>query len=203
MMVENSGNNKINNLEIGTPYMLRNDGVLLECNAIHPSFLSFLGKDLQRHIDKEFDYTIVEWFINNTRNKVTLDKLNQLKHCKGMSIGEVEQLLKDLSRLTNQEFCRVRMSNIRLFGKTRDIYFRISSTNFNWHNYIWNVVYKYRDQIESVTICSEEDICEPEHIYYLSDGTPIDKLPTKQFIMAEGKITLLPRLNLLNKLRQI
>lgn len=190
---------KIDSLEIGTPYMLRNDGVLLDCGKLHPTTSTFQKKDLQKFIDKGFEYHLIDWFIESTKNKSTKDKLIELKRCKDPD--KVRKLVDELTALTNQEFCRVRMSNIRWWGFTRDIYFRITSVGFDWSDLIWKVVYEYRDQIESVTICQEVNSFAVEKVYYLSDGTPIDKLPTEEFIMAEGKITRFPNNSLFNRLR--
>ena len=42
-------------------------------------------------------------------------------------------------------------------GTSRDIYFRISSVNFNWNFIIYDIVEKYKDQLDNVTICEDSN----------------------------------------------
>lgn len=179
-----------NIIELGTPYMLRNDGVLLNCNLIHPGFVFIDKSQLQNYIDKKFDYNTLKWFINNSNNNETVEGINKLLNCENLSKLEIIKILIRLQKLTDEEFCRVRMSDLMWHGTSRDIYFRIASDKTDWSDLIWNVVYKYRNQIESVTICLETTDLTKMSVYCLSDGTSIDKLSTEEYLMSSGKIYL-------------
>ena len=48
--------------------------------------------------------------------------------CKG---NELYSILEQVSNDVNQEFCRVRTSNLKIGGDSNEIYFRISSNGFN------------------------------------------------------------------------
>ena len=45
---------------------------------------------------------------------------------------DIEAAFEKLSMDLNQEFCRARTSNLRWAGDSNEIYFRISSLEFNW-----------------------------------------------------------------------
>lgn len=178
-------------LELGTPYMLRHDGVLLNCNLIHPTFNYFLmtSDKMNIYIENKFNYGLVDWYKENTRNNLVIEKIDKLTTTK-LNIPESVKLIKEIVNLTEKEFVKVRMSNLKWSGKGRDIYFRITPSDFDWSDLIWKVVYEYRNQIESVTICEEDHTFTVNKVYCLSDGTPIDKLSTEEYLMTSGKIYL-------------
>lgn len=102
------------------------------------------------------------------------------------SIWSICDLVDDLNYRVNQEFCRVRTSDMYSdFGGTNDgcIYFRISSNRFNWFDLIWQLVYDNRKDYESVTIVRDEDTKHP----YKINGELIDHYPIKDFITLKGR----------------
>ena len=80
----------------------------------------------------------------------------------------------------NQEFCRVRAGGqYDSDGSLGDIYFRTSSTGFNWFNIIWEFVYNKRNEISTVTIVRDKESTGEEDIYY-------NKMPIDDFITLSG-----------------
>ena len=102
-------------------------------------------------------------------------------------INYVETTFEFLNLQTNQEFCRFITSNTITTSKnpSKDVFFRISSVNFNWFDLIWETVYNNRQWIESVTITSDRSAKGQDDIYVI-DGTLIKLLPTEDFINLSG-----------------
>lgn len=90
--------------------------------------------------------------------------------------------------LTNQEFCRVRTSNYRYKtgGDNGEIYFRISSTNENWFDLIWNICVKYSPSIDYITIMKDPQVFGKQFDYIEIQGTPINKMSLNDFLTIEG-----------------
>lgn len=161
-----------------TPYMLRNDGALLTCGDLHPyikmsnsaSYETNL-KTLNSHLD------FLDWFYKNSLNDETKELINEFKE------EPSEELMNLLNDLTNQEFCRVRTSNykVKYGGDNGQIYFRISSTGFNWFNLIWNVVNKFSNAIEEVTVMKDKQTFGGKEFDYY-----YDHIPTKDFLLLKG-----------------
>lgn len=103
------------------------------------------------------------------------------------SIKETIALLCKINADANQEFCRVRTSNIFWGGNNNDIYFRISSINFNWFNIIWELVYRNRDFISNVTIVKDSSKDEGTKYIYNYNGHIFNRMPTKDFLTLSGK----------------
>ena len=89
--------------------------------------------------------------------------------------------------MTNQEFCRVRTSNYRYRtgGNNGEIYFRISSTDFNWFDNIWMVCVTYCPSIEYITIMRDPQVFGKPFDYIEIKGNKINKFPIKDFIELE------------------
>lgn len=199
-------------LKSATPYMLRNDGKLLECGLLHPYFKYDIYKsdkaEIQRLINTDFQF--VDWFYNNTQYDTTkrdittfltliyfsdeysIDDKSKLepyidKECSqlGASVFDIEQLYEELNNTTNQEFCRVRTSSMRFGGNSNDIYFRISSVGFNWFNLIWKIVYENKSWISDVTICTDTQV-KGKLDFYLINGKKLNRLNIEEFISLPG-----------------
>ncbi len=98
----------------------------------------------------------------------------------------VEDLWEELNDNLNEEFTRVRTSHKNLpAGDSKDIYFRISSIYTNWFDTIWEVVYKYREWIESVTIVTDLQSRGKENFYILN-GQKTDHMSVENFINLKG-----------------
>lgn len=96
--------------------------------------------------------------------------------------------LKDLNNGCNQEFLRCRTGD-KFFGNNAqgDVYFRVSSTDFNWFDIIWKIVNDNKS-LSYVTI--ETDVqagrTEIPMFYQLNDGTKINRMPREEFLTASG-----------------
>lgn len=111
-----------------------------------------------------------------------------------VSIDYLKSILKDLFEevnfLVNQEFLRFRLSGpIAYIGNYNDIYFRVSSFDFDWFPYIWNVIYENRNIIDTITVMYDKQSGKVEGSsdkYYVLGGRLIKKLPTDEFLTLKG-----------------
>ena len=105
-----------------------------------------------------------------------------------MNFEIANKRLQELNNLTNQEFLRMRTGD-KFFGNYQpgDVYFRVSSTDFNWYNIIWGIIMK-NPKLERVTI--EYDVqsgkIDKPYFYELNDGTLIDRMNREEFLTAKG-----------------
>ena len=62
-----------------TPYMVRNDGVVLECGAIHPYILKDVTLPFSRNMESILSNNgrDVIWFAHNTRNKNLIELIRK------------------------------------------------------------------------------------------------------------------------------
>ena len=169
-------------LSITTPYMLRNDGELLTCGEIHPYIKSYRKESLEETLKYlDLHKSFLEWFYNNSLNEETKSLIK--------NFDRTEKTIDRLWYLTNQEFCRVRTSNYRykIGGDNGEIYFRISSENFNWFDLIWNTCVKFIHSIDYVTIMKDPQTFGKQFDYIIIRNNKINKFPIKEFIELEGE----------------
>ena len=172
-------------LDATTPYMLRNDGELLRCGDYHPYIKSYRNESLEEtkkylSLHKNF----LKWFYDNTLNEEIKELISNLHY--------TQEEIDRLWYLTNQEFCRARTSNYRYKtgGDNGEIYFRISSENFNWFELIWNVCVKYSPSIDYITIMKDPQVFGKQFEYIKIKGESMNKYPLKNFIELEGEPTV-------------
>ena len=180
--ITTSGLLESSSLDITTPYMLRNDGELLKCGDIHPYIKSYRKESLEETLKYlDLHKSFLDWFYNNSLNKETKDLIE--------NFDRTEETVERLWYLTNQEFCRVRTSNYRYKtgGDNGEIYFRISSENFNWFDLIWNVCVKYANSIDYITIMKDPQTFGKQFDYIKIGGEEMNKYPLKDFIELEGE----------------
>lgn len=166
----------LENIKLATPYMIRNDGKLIECSPMHP-YIKYFHENKEECIDKLSTKRLssLYWFYNNTNKdktketiEIILNYLFQHNLVDDVEINipvdtylpskeEIEDFINILNVDTNQEFLRMRTSSLLFGGNSRDVYFRISSIDFNWNFIIYDVVEKYRDQIDNITICEDSN----------------------------------------------
>ena len=189
-------------LQEHTPYMLRNDGELYTCGGMHPYVIYCCTED-NHVIDTLISFSDqVKWFYDHTQYEevkrniaIIVESLHRLgyeihldltndEYC--LDEGLLIEYIKTLSQACNQEFCRVRTSHLLWGGHGGDIYFRISSHDFNWFDAIWNVVYNNRDFITSVTISTDNASLGGTTRYYKHNGKTIYLMPTNEFITLNG-----------------
>lgn len=70
-------------------------------------------------------------------------------------------------------------------GEHGAIYFRVTSTNFNWFNIIWEFVYNNKNTINTITIERDEARTGSHEIYH-HGRFKFDHLPIEEFIMLQG-----------------
>lgn len=100
---------------------------------------------------------------------------------------DLELLGQELTMQTNQEFCRMRTSDLfSMNSGSHDVYFRIGSVDFNWFELIWQVVYENKNWITSVTISPDYNSKGKDKVYN-HNGVLIQHLPTDDFLTLSGK----------------
>lgn len=173
------------NLAITTPYMLRNDGALLECDSIHPYILMSVKSSLETNVKTLNGHPeFLEWFYDNTLQEKVKELIDEYKKTNNFD------LLEELNVLTNNEFCRVRTSNYKVpyGGDNGQIYFRISSNNnFNWFDLIYDVVLQY-ENIDYITIVKDAQAFKDvkDFDYYKIENVEINQLPIEEFLTIQG-----------------
>ena len=163
-------------------YMLRNDGELFECQ-FHP-YIVRGTKDTDDMVfaDNAFNTTALEWFLEHSNNSTVVDYIKKYLYEDTENIS----LLRKIDKLCNEEFCRVRTSNIKApYGYNGDTYFRIYPSGFNWFDLIWDIVNRNKNFITTVTICTDEQ-STGETIYYNHHGRSFNKMPVEEFITISG-----------------
>jgi hypothetical protein len=128
--------------------MLRNDGKLIECNLRYGNYHPYI---LQVYdIDNDIKSLVLdrlselEWFYENTNDEKTKEDIAILyksltnendfganNNTYIVKDDELRQFAINLNDRVNNEFCRVRTSNVKYGGSSNDIYFRISSVRVN------------------------------------------------------------------------
>lgn len=217
-LVENVHNGIIApSIKISTPYMLRNDGELLECGDYHPYIKYERQATSKRGIEvliNEKPY-FLEWAYKNTLQDTTIEdikflvksvqKVENYFHVDRERVNllvkefdaedsdfstipyDIENCFEAINDAVNQEFCRVRVSSLKGGGISREIYFRISSTGFNWFDAIWKVVYENRNFIENVTVVTDTQSRGGNLKTISSDGVELSHIPLMEFINLKGR----------------
>lgn len=166
-----------------TAYMLRNDGTLLTCGSVHPYLKPTFASSFEESINSPNFVPSINWYIQNTLNTHLRELLVMLQ------TQPTPQLLEQAWTASNDEFCRVRTSNIRYKygGDNGEIYFRISSTGFNWFDAIWKTVYQ-NPSIKYVTVVKDNQSTGSTGFnYYSVKGQELNKRPRQEFITLGGR----------------
>ena len=217
-LVENVHNGIITpSIKVSTPYMLRNDGKLLECGDYHP----YIKYERQATSKKGIEVLInekpyfLEWTYKNTLQDTTIEdikflvksvqKIEDYFHVNKERVDllvkefdaedsdfstvpyDIENCFEAINDAVNQEFCRVRVSSLKGGGISREIYFRISSTGFNWFDAIWKVVYENRNFIENVTVVTDTQSRGGSLKTISSDGVELSHISPMEFINLKGR----------------
>ena len=195
-------------LKKATPYMLRNDGELIECSPMHPYIRHVYDSD-EKCLNKLSTNRLwcLKWFFENTQkevtrknikivvkylvynNKVSDENLNTFEIGDGTYLSsddEIFDFIDIVKNDTNQEFLRVRTSNMLFGGNNNSIYFRISSVGYNWFDLIWNLIYRYRKGISDITVVKDSNTFGGKFTNYIVDGNNITNMPTDEFITLSG-----------------
>lgn len=165
-------------------YMLRDDGVLLECGKAHPYIKESPSLDFKNNLKHLIEETpeALDWFKENTNS----DKLKKLiEENAPLGLDMPEEAFNEINNLSNKEFCRVRTSNYKYAygGDNGEVYFRISDRNTNWFDPIWDVVVFNADNIKYVTILDDyQTFGDKVFNYYKSKLGDINKMPVNDFL---------------------
>lgn len=97
-------------------------------------------------------------------------------------------LIKLLNNAVNQEFLRYRFGGAYDTAEgSSDVYFRVSSTGFDWFSIIYEFVYKHANQISTVTVIRDPESTGTNGQYYNIGGQAADHMPIEDFITAKGR----------------
>ncbi len=100
---------------------------------------------------------------------------------------DVETLNLAVNSALNNEFTRVRAGGeVNSDASLGELYFRISSTGYNWFDIIWQFVYNRQRSVDTVTIKRDEE-ATGESTYYRHGNKIFDKMPVEEFIMMKGR----------------
>ena len=128
---------------------------------------------------EELYYPVSDDFVKSNASEIEF-AFEQVK-------DDFETYLKPLFVAMNQEFMRERIGGMyeTNYG-IKDIYFRISSTGFNWYNIIWQFVYDNKNRIDSVTIVRDAESTGEKDKYYTGNAGVYDHMPVEDFITESG-----------------
>ncbi len=200
---------------IPTAWMLRNDGVAIPCvqhiyadvkeidetlyaaewlykNTTNPNtqkivleFIISYGMQLDKTtpieaIKKDIQIKpyifLTEKFINSVADELLSSRC-----------GDLSELAKCVETMLNSEFTRTRYGGMyNTACDTTDLYFRISTNEFEWSYIIKSFISSLDALIETVTIVrDEESTGEINTFYRTKSGRTIDKMPLNDFMTAE------------------
>ena len=189
-------------IEPNKTYMLKKDGTLIDSGSYHPyiNLLNAMPKKANsiRRKDKYFvRLKDLVWFKQHIEDQ----KIKQIcsecyrkaySNSKGkketaMIKYDIEDFLK-LEDYTNEEFLKIRTSDIKFptGGDNGEIYFRVSSTQFNWFDLIWQVVIDNHQWIHSITIVRDITIGTKQEEYFIIDGHKTFQMCLNEFLTLPG-----------------
>lgn len=100
----------------------------------------------------------------------------------------VEELNVAVNSALNEEFVRARAGGeVNSDASLGEMYFRISSTGFNWFDIIWKFVYDRKSSVDTVTIKRDQEATGEESTYYRHGNKVFDRMPVDEFIMLKGR----------------
>ena len=111
------------------------------------------------------------------------EKLEELEDYSGSEINEP----------LNQEFMRVRYGGeYDTNSSNKEIYFRISSTGFEWNRVIDKFLSDFGRTVTMITIEKDAESTGSNNVYKTSKGVPIDRLPINSYWTEDdGRIPLI------------
>lgn len=119
-------------------------------------------------------------------DKLSLKKTDEVTNDK----EQILDIFNALNDDTNQEFCKVRVSSLKFGGSSNEVYFRISSINFNWFDLIWKVLMDNEAFVKDVTIVKDTQTFGGGYLPYTINGKKIEHMPVEDFLTLEGSPTV-------------
>lgn len=99
------------------------------------------------------------------------------------TIDTIINYFEQINSLTNQEFLRMRTGGEYTRNYTQDIYFRVSSIQFNWFDIIWQLVFENKTIIDKVTIETDRQSGKRAPFrYYVLGGEEVKRLDVNIFL---------------------
>lgn len=100
--------------------------------------------------------------------------------------GDIAELSKNVEMMLNEEFTRTRYGGIyNTLRGNQDLYFRISTDNFEWINIFRNFIENFNRHIETVTVVRDEESTGDINTFYKTkSGELINKMPLVEFMSA-------------------
>ena len=193
---------KVEALKSASPYMLRNDGKLLECGDIHPyvKYSYMDNKEAIKFIRSHPEN--LKWFYENTLNESTRDEIRTVASSieglspedfgvndqtyRALNPEEVEEFIDAVNDETNQEFLRVRTSGLRYGNEDPgSVYARISSLHYDWYPVLWDII-ENDPSIKSITVVKDSGTFGGRDLPVKVKGEPLDHMSRDEFLTFEG-----------------
>ena len=98
--------------------------------------------------------------------------------------GDISVLSSDVENALNNEFMRARYGGLyNTDKKSKDMYFRISSVNFDWGGIIYDFMKSHSSVIKTITIVRDEESTGVKDYYYRNhNGEEYRKYPISDFL---------------------
>lgn len=190
------GDSRSEGLRTATPYMLRNDGKLIECAPMHPYIMrAHESADILKLIKDGDDERVgaLRWFREHTGNDKLRETIDVVLRYFGIenidayksSDEEILDFVRQANNLSNQEFLRLRTSSMLYGGTDKSLYARISSVDFNWYPLLSELLLTHPG-IENITICKDSNTFGGRFEAYSINGVKCDHLPVDEFLCMRG-----------------
>lgn len=103
------------------------------------------------------------------------------------SSGDISELSKSVEMMLNEEFTRTRYGGMyNTLSDNKDLYFRISTNNFEWIEIFRNFIDSFDAHIETVTVVHDEESTGDINTFYKTkSGEFINKMPLSEFMSAD------------------
>ena len=127
---------------------------------------------------------------HNQNNFNDVDSLYEFADSVRSNLANISDTIK---KSLNQQFCRVRYGGQYRTEGSNDLWFRISSTGFNWADVMYEFASKiyYSYAVDYIYICRDyesdygEEEGHPEYFYKASDGTVYFHMPIEEYFSEE------------------
>ena len=200
---------------IPTAWMLRNDGMAIPCiqhiyanvNELDETLYAaeWLYKNTTSEKARETvlrlilsyglmleEETPVEALKKDIRNKpyvfLTEDFIDSIsfsitKH----TLGDISELSKNVEIMLNEEFTRTRYGGMyNTIRGNQDLYFRISTDNFEWIEIFRSFIENFNRHIETVTVVRDEESTGDINTFYKTKSDEfINKMPLSKFMNSD------------------
>lgn len=200
---------------ISTAWMLRNDGVAIPCiqhiyaNANELDETLYAAEWLYKNTISEnaretvsrliLSYglmldgkTPVEALKKDVRNKPYVFLTEDFIDSISFSIikyppGDISELSKNAEIMLNSEFTRTRYGGMyNTLRDNKDLYFRISTNNFEWSDIFRKFIESFDGHIETVTVMRDEESTGDINTFYKTEsGKLINKMPLSEFMSTD------------------